>query len=109
VNFLRDPFAGWAAYFFFFGAAFFFAGAFAAFLVAFFIDRFSLTSNLRSLRDHSCDPYIRLFAGKVKKKIDQTGRAKSSLEAKTFRSCFVFGAGTRDRVEVRRTPLLASW
>jgi hypothetical protein len=36
-------------YFFFFGAAFFFAGAFAAFLVAFFIGRFSLTSKF-------CDP-----------------------------------------------------
>ena len=37
--------AGPPAYFFFFAAAFFFAGAFfAAFLVAYFIDRFSLTS-----------------------------------------------------------------
>jgi hypothetical protein len=69
-----------SSYFFFFGAAFFLAGAF--FLVAFNIDRFSLTSNFRALlRERGCVPFIRFFEINVKKKM-HVALARTSLETR---------------------------
>ncbi len=57
----------------FFGAAFFFAGAFAAFLVAFFIDRFSLNIEFAISVRPQCDSYIRSSAIIVKEKVNGSG------------------------------------
>ncbi len=66
---MRCPFREQRAYFFFLAAAFF-AGAFlAAFLVAFFIDRVSLTSIRFAIGGSQCDPYINSFATLVKRKV----------------------------------------
>jgi rare lipoprotein A len=63
----------------------------AAFFVAFFIVRFSLTSNLRPFRSQ-CDPYIRLFEIKVKKKMKR-GR-RFAVRNEDALKCFELSGGT---------------
>jgi hypothetical protein len=58
-------------YFFFFAGAFFLV---AAFLVALFIDLFSLTSNFATRKKSQCDSYIRFFEKKVKRKMHFASR-----------------------------------
>jgi hypothetical protein len=70
--FTRRPFRDQPAYFFFLAAAFLAGAFFAAFLVAFFIDRVSLTSIRFAIGGSQCDSYINSFATLVKRKVNKT-------------------------------------
>jgi hypothetical protein len=64
------------------------AAFFAAFLVAYFIDWFSLTSRF-AIKRSQCDSYIRLFEIKVKRKIRsrchcEAFRARNHLKGEMF-------------------------
>jgi hypothetical protein len=100
IRTLWTPSRGLRDYFpFFFAGAFFFAAGFAAFLVAFFIDRFSLTSDFATCNRSQCDSYIKLFGLKVKKKVNEgplacstalrTSGMKKRSEDKMFARCLL--------------------
>ena len=67
--FRSDSLARVSNYYYFFLAAFLAGAFFAAFLVAFFIDPFSLTSKFTIKIDRVCDPGIKGFSSNVKKKM----------------------------------------